>query len=227
MKSQLLAVAFAGTLSSVALVTSAFAETKLESDIDKLSYSLGMIFGEHTAQGFGEINYDILLEAFKAQKEGAETLLSVGEAQKLIQEGQVAEAEARAAEAKAAGQEFLDENAKRDGVTVTESGLQYEVITAAEGDKPSIDDTVTVHYTGTLTDGRVFDSSVQNGEPAVFPLRGVIPGWTEGLQLMNIGSKYRFVIPSDLAYGNRAVGQLIRPGETLVFEVEMLEIMPK
>ena len=227
MKSQLLAVAFAGALSSVALSTGAFAETKLESDKDKLSYSLGMIFGDHAAQNFGDIDYDILMEALKAQKEGSETLLSVGEAQNVLREQQAKAAEAQAAAAKAVGEKFLADNAARDGVTVTESGLQYEVVTAAEGAKPSVDDTVSVHYTGTLIDGTVFDSSVERGEPASFPLTSVIPGWTEGVQLMNVGSKYRFVIPSDLAYGDRGAGQSIGPGETLVFEVELLEIMAK
>ena len=107
---------------------------------------------------------------------------------------------------------------------VTESGLQYEVLTAAEGAQPTIDDTVSVHYAGTLIDGTEFDSSIARGEPASFPLKGVIPGWTEGLQLMNVGSKFRFVIPSDLAYGDRGAGQAIGPGATLVFEVELLEI---
>jgi len=103
--------------------------------------------------------------------------------------------------------------------------LQYEEVTAAEGDKPGIDDTVKVHYVGTLEDGTEFDSSVARGEPAQFPLKGVIPGWTEGLQLMSVGSKYRFVIPSDLAYGDRGAGPKIGPGATLIFDVELLEIV--
>ena len=220
MKTQLLAVALAG-----ALTQSAFAaDTTLESDKDKLSYGLGMIIGERVLKNYGELDYDILLEAMKAQNEGADTLLSIDEAQNIMREQQVKAAEAKAAAAKAAGEKFLSDNAARDGVKVTDSGLQYEVITEADGAKPSIDDTVSVHYVGTLIGGQEFDSSIARGEPASFPLKGVIPGWTEGLQLMNVGSKFRFVIPSNLAYGDRGAGQNIGPGETLVFEVELLEI---
>ena len=133
-------------------------------------------------------------------------------------------AEAAAASAKAAGQAYLDENAKKEGVSVTESGLQYEVLQAAEGAKPAATDTVKVHYTGTLTDGTKFDSSVDRGEPVEFPLNRVIPGWTEGVQLMNVGSKFRFTIPSELAYGERDMGT-IPPNSVLVFEVELLDII--
>jgi len=122
------------------------------------------------------------------------------------------------------GAKYLEENKARDGVKVTDSGLQYEVITEGEGAKPTAEDTVSVHYAGTLIDGTEFDSSIARGQPAEFPLNGVIPGWTEGLQLMNTGSKYRFVIPSELAYGDSGAGQAIGPGATLVFEVELLEI---
>jgi len=118
---------------------------------------------------------------------------------------------------------FLAENAKVEGVTVTESGLQYSVITAAEGAKPAAEDTVSVHYVGTLVDGTEFDSSVKRGQPAKFPLNRVIPGWTEGVQLMSVGEKYKFVIPADLAYGEQGAGS-IPPGSTLIFEVELLEI---
>ncbi len=220
MKTQLLAVALAGALS-----TSAFAaDTALESDQDKLSYGLGMIIGERVLKNYGDLNYDILLEAMKAQNEGEATLLTIDEAQNIMREQQMKAAEEKAAAAKVEGEKFLVDNAAREGVSVTDSGLQYEVLTAAEGAKPTIDDTVTVHYVGTLIGGQEFDSSIARGEPAQFPLKGVIPGWTEGLQLMNVGSKFRFVIPSDLAYGDRGAGQNIGPGETLVFEVELLEI---
>ncbi|MBX2840066.1 MAG: FKBP-type peptidyl-prolyl cis-trans isomerase [Gammaproteobacteria bacterium] len=223
MKSQLLAVALVGALS-----TSAFAETTLETDNHKLSYGLGMIIGERVLKNYGELDYDILLEAMKAQNEGADTLMTLEEAQGIMQAEQMKAAEEKASAAKAEGEKFLADNAARDGVTTTESGLQYEVLTAADdGAKPSIDDTVSVHYVGTLIDGTEFDSSIARGEPASFPLKGVIPGWTEGLQLMNLGSKFKFVIPSDLAYGDRGAGQNIGPGETLVFEVELLEIQAK
>lgn len=221
MKKQLLALALAGALSQSVFA----ADTALESDQDKLSYGLGMIIGERVLKNYGELNYDLVLEAMKAQNEGTETTLTMEEAQNIMRDEQMKAAEAKSAAAKAAGEKFLSDNAARDGVKVTDTGLQYEVVTAADdGAKPSIDDTVTVHYVGTLTNGQEFDSSIARGEPASFPLKGVIPGWTEGLQLMNVGSKFRFVIPSDLAYGERGAGQNIGPGETLVFEVELLEI---
>jgi len=226
MKSQLLAVALTSALSLTVLSTGAFAETKLESDEDKFSYGLGLMIGERVLKNYGEVNYDVLLEAMKAQHQGAETLMTMEEAQQVMQEQQAKAAEEQSMAAKAAGEKYLSENAARDGVKVTDTGLQYEVLTAKEdGAKPSIDDTVSVHYVGTLTNGQEFDSSIARGEPTSFPLKGVIPGWTEGLQLMNVGSKFRFVIPSDLAYGDRGAGQNIGPGETLVFEVELLEIV--
>ncbi|MBQ0118347.1 MAG: FKBP-type peptidyl-prolyl cis-trans isomerase [Paludibacteraceae bacterium] len=127
--------------------------------------------------------------------------------------------------AKAEGEKFLAENALKDGVTVTESGLQYEVITAGKGSKhPTAESTVKVHYEGKLINGTVFDSSYQRGEPIEFPLNGVIKGWTEGVQLMTVGSKYRFYIPYNLGYGERGAGQNIPPYATLIFDVELLEI---
>lgn len=200
-------------------------DDKLATDEAKVSYSLGMMIGERVLKQYDNIDYDILIEAMKAQHAGEETLLNMEEAQNALQAQAEKAAENAAMEAKEAGDAFLAENAARDGVSVTESGLQYEVIAEAEGDKPTLESTVSVHYVGTLMDGTEFDSSVARGEPAQFPLNGVIPGWTEGLQLMNVGSKYRFVIPSDLAYGDRGAGQSIGPGETLVFEVELLEIL--
>lgn len=200
-------------------------DVTLESDEDKLSYSLGMLVGERVLKNYGEnLNYDVMLAAMKAQHTSGETQLSLEEAQQYLSEFENKRREEAATAAVAAGQQFLDDNAAREEVSVTDSGLQWEVLEAAEGAKPSIDDTVSVHYAGTLTNGTEFDSSIARGQPAEFPLKGVIPGWTEGLQLMNVGSKFRFVIPSDLAYGERGAGQNIGPNETLVFEVELLEI---
>lgn len=122
------------------------------------------------------------------------------------------------------GADFLVKNAKKPGVTVTESGLQYEVIQSGEGRSPGRTDRVTVHYRGTLVDGREFDSSYKRGEPATFPLNRVISGWTEGLQLMKEGDKWRLFIPSNLGYGPRGAGGLIGPNETLIFEVELLKV---
>ena len=127
-------------------------------------------------------------------------------------------------EAKAAGTKFLADNAKREGVKTTASGLQYEIVKPGDGAKPVPTDKVNVHYHGTLTSGKVFDSSVQRGEPITFGVQEVIKGWTEGLQLMSVGSKFKFFIPSDLAYGDAGAGADIGPGETLIFEVELLKI---
>ena len=140
-----------------------------------------------------------------------------------VREKQAAKAEADAKKHKAEGEKYLAENAKKEGVTVTDSGLQYEVMTEGDGEKPVATDMVKVHYKGTLLDGSEFDSSYSRNEPASFRLNQVIPGWTEGLQLMNVGSKYKFTIPSELAYGERDLGK-IPANSTLVFEVELLEI---
>jgi len=195
----------------------------LDNDQDKFSYALGMLIGENL-KSYGELNKELLIEAMNAHHNGEETKLTMEEAGQSLQVYQQQAAAEVAAKSKEAGEAYLAENAKREEVTVTESGLQWEVLVEAEGDKPTADDTVSVHYVGTLIDGSEFDSSISRGQPTSFPVKGVIPGWTEGLQLMTVGSKYRFVIPSDLAYGQRGAGQSIGPGETLVFEVELLEI---
>ena len=200
------------------------AEVDLDNENEKLSYSLGLMIGDRVTQRYGELNFEALLEGIKQQHEGAETSLDLTEAQNILQEYEVKSAQEKSEKAKAEGDAFLAENKARDGVMVTESGLQYEVLTEGDGPKPVASDTVSVHYVGTLMDGKEFDSSVARGTPAEFGLEGVIPGWTEGLQLMNVGSKYRFVIPSELGYGERGAGADIGPGATLVFEVELLEI---
>lgn len=152
------------------------------------------------------------------------TLQAYSEEVKVVAEKKMKEEAEKAAEAE---KTFLADNAKAEGVVVTESGLQYTIVTKAEGEgaKPQAEDTVTVHYVGTLVDGTEFDSSIQRGQPATFPLNRVIPGWTEGLQLMSVGDKFKFVIPADLAYGEQGAGT-IPPNSTLVFDVELLEIEP-
>jgi FKBP-type peptidyl-prolyl cis-trans isomerase len=192
-----------------------------------------MLIGERILKQYSEeIDYYILLEAMRAQHEGAETVISMDEANATMQASEekamaAAAEEAKLASAKAIalGQAFMLQNKSVEGVMTTESGIQYQVLTAAEGPKPAATDKVKVHYKGTTIDGTTFDSSYDRGEPAEFGLNQVIPGWTEGVQLMNVGSKYKFVIPSNLAYGEQGAGASIGPGETLVFEVELLEIL--
>lgn len=220
MKLTLIAASLAGLLAAGL----AQAELDLNDDKQKLSYGLGLMIGERVTKRYGDIDFDTLLEGIRAQHSGGETAMSLEDAQVALQAYEQQAAASASAAAIAAGKNYLAENRAKEGVTETESGLQYEVITAADGAKPAATDRVSVHYKGTLLDGTEFDSSYSRGEPAEFALNGVIPGWTEGLQLMNVGSKYRFVIPSQLAYGDRGAGGAIGPGETLIFEVELLEI---
>ena len=200
------------------------ASTPLANDDEKFSYALGMMIGERILKQYGAVDYDILLEGMKAKHLDQETLLDLDQAGEAVMKHQQAMTDAQNAEIIATGNAFLEENAKADGVTVTASGLQYKVITPADGDKPSATDSVTVHYRGVLLDGTEFDSSYSRGEPATFKLNQVIPGWTEGVQLMSVGSKYKFAIPHQLAYGERGAGGPIGPYETLIFEVELISI---
>ena len=170
---------------------------------DSLSFQLGISVAQYLMQyGEKELNYDEF-------KQGIEYVMKMS------------------GEAKAAGEQFLAENAKREGVKTTASGLQYEVLEATIGQKPKATDTVRVHYEGTLIDGTIFDSSYKRGESIAFPLNGVIKGWTEGLQLMSVGSKYKFFIPYQLAYGERGAGASIPPYAALIFTVELLGIETK
>lgn len=196
------------------------------SDTKDVSYAVGMSLGESLLQqNLKSLDATLIAQAIQDTLEGKELKFSPQEANQLIQEFLRAESEKQFAVNKETGEAFLKQNAERSEVSVTPSGLQYEVIVEGSGNKPSAADTVTVHYHGTLIDGTVFDSSVQRNQPATFGLSQVIKGWTEGLQLMNEGSKFRFYIPQDLAYGATPhPGGPIEPYMTLIFDVELLAI---
>lgn len=197
----------------------------LNTEMEKVSYSLGVNVAKSVkSQGLESIDSDAIAKAFKDVFEGNTLEISEEEANIVLQDyfGKLANEKQKANVE--SGQKFLDENAKREGVVTTATGLQYEVLKEGSGDSPKETDNVTVHYHGTLIDGTVFDSSVDRGQPATFPVNGVIPGWVEALQLMNPGAKYKLFIPSNLAYGERGAGGAIGPNATLVFEVELISI---
>lgn len=193
--------------------------------MDKLSYSWGIAMASQL-KGMGVESLDIedYCEAVKAVFEGKELAVKPEEAQKLINDYLMELHEKATKLAREAGEKFLAENGKKEGVHTTASGLQYVVEKEGTGKSPKETDNVTVHYTGRLLDGKVFDSSVSRGEPATFPLNRVIPGWTEGLQLMKEGGKSVFFIPSELAYGAQGAGRDIPPHSTLIFEVELIKV---
>ena len=193
--------------------------------MDKISYAIGLSMGQNLlGSGVTSLEYADLAACIKDVLEKNQPQISYQEAQQVLGKF-FSELEAKiAGEAKAAGEAFLAENAKREGVKVTESGLQYEVLEATIGQKPKATDKVRVHYEGTLIDGTVFDSSYKRGESITFGLNQVIKGWTEGLQLMSIGSKYKLYLPYQLAYGERGAGANIPPYAALIFTVELLGI---
>ena len=201
--------------------------------MDKLSYALGIGIGSQLAgMGAKGLNIDDFAQAAKDVISGTPLKVNNAEAQSLVQaffQEQEEKQRAAAAEAgkvaKAAGESFLAENAKKEGVVVLPSGLQYQVLKEGNGKKPSATDQVKCHYEGTLIDGTIFDSSYQRNEPATFGLNQVIAGWTEGVQLMSEGAKYRFFIPYNLAYGERGAGAQIPPFAALVFDVELLKVL--
>lgn len=196
--------------------------------MDKLSYAWGMALGQQLrAMGVSNLDKEEFDEGVHAAFDGKETKISPEEANKLIQEYLQELTEKKAAEIKSVGEKFLAENKKKENVKETASGLQYIVDKEGTGAQPTATDEVTVHYTGKLLDGTVFDSSVNRGEPATFPLNRVIPGWTEGVQLMKEGAKYTFFIPSDLAYGPQGVPNAIPPHSTLIFDVELIKVVKK
>jgi FKBP-type peptidyl-prolyl cis-trans isomerase FkpA/FKBP-type peptidyl-prolyl cis-trans isomerase FklB len=219
-----------GALLAVALLSGNALATELETDAQKLGYIIGMDIGTSLKQQGGDLDLDSLINAIRATYNG-EPLAMTPEEAAAVRESFIAarraEAEAErqnmAAINSAEGDKFLLENRVREGVQVTDSGLQYEVVVMGEGAKPAATDTVTVHYRGTLLNGEEFDSSYSRNEPTTFQLNQVIPGWTEGVQLMPVGSKFKFFIPPNLAYGPNGGGP-IGPNATLIFEVELLGI---
>ena len=193
--------------------------------MDKVSYAIGLSMGQNLmGSGVTSLEYADLAAGIKDVLEKNQPQISYQEAQQVLGKFFSELEQKIAGEAKAAGEAFLAENAKREGVKVTESGLQYEVIEATIGQKPKATDKVRVHYEGTLIDGTVFDSSYKRGESITFGLNQVIKGWTEGLQLMSIGSKYKLYLPYQLAYGERGAGANIPPYAALIFIVELLGI---
>jgi len=203
--------------------------------MDKLSYALGMSMG-HNFKGTGikTLNSADFAAGVASVYDGVKPEMTFDEAKRIVNEYFAKlEAEMQAEAAKQGevnrknGEAFLTENAKRDGIKVTESGLQYEVLVSGKGDSPKASDNVEVHYTGKLIDGTVFDSSVERGVPASFGVTQVIPGWVEALQLMHEGDKWRLYIPSNLAYGPNGAGGVIGPNMTLIFDVELLRVIKK
>jgi len=219
--------ALAGILSSCgkSLTTNA----QLKTDLDTLSYAIGADIAKSIKDGAGinEINYDAFINGLTDAYEGKELKMKEEDLKPFINKYITKLREEKAAKNLEEGRAFLEENKKREGVITTESGLQYEVITEGTGKNPGPTDIVKCHYHGTLIDGTVFDSSVEKGEPIEFALNRVIPGWTEGLQLMKEGGKYKFYIPTELAYGERVrPGGKIEANMALIFEVELFEAKP-
>lgn len=210
----------------------AMSQTTLKTEKEKVSYMVGMQVGGSLTQIKDEIDIPTLIKALEDKLKGEKLALTDAEAMEVqtafadrLQKKQAAAQQEAATKNKAEGEAFLAGNKSKSGVKTTASGLQYQVVTEGKGAKPAATDTVRVHYTGTLLSGEKFDSSVDRGEPAQFALNAVIPGWTEALQLMPVGSKYTLWIPSNLAYGDRATPGPIGPNSTLKFEVELLEIV--
>jgi FKBP-type peptidyl-prolyl cis-trans isomerase FklB len=203
----------------------------LETLEQKASYSFGVDFAKRLKQQGIDLDISALNRGIKDQASGSTLAMEAGEMTQVkaeyteqLRAKLVQEQQQLATKNLEAGKQFLAENAKKEGVVTTASGLQYKVISSGDGKMPKAEDTVTTHYRGTLIDGREFDSSYSRGQPASFPVKGVIKGWTEALQLMKVGDKWELYIPSELAYGEAQRSELIQPNSTLVFELELLGI---
>jgi FKBP-type peptidyl-prolyl cis-trans isomerase len=226
------AILFAAVVAAAAVsVQSSAQDVELDTPEKRLSYTIGMDIGRSLAGQQMEMDIDVVIAALRASYAGEDTLMTdeeVAEERQRFIEQRPAQRDSQRSEAARMnleeGQAFLAANAAKEGVQVTESGLQYRVIEEGEGARPVASDRVTVHYRGRLINGVEFDSSYARGEPTTFGLSQVIPGWTEGLQLMRTGGKYEFFIPSELAYGERGAPGAIGPNSTLIFEVELIEV---
>jgi len=210
------------------------ADKKPESLEDRVSYGIGMNIGRDFKKQDLNINPELVAKGISDSVAGKETLMTeeevqatIAELQQQLQAKKEAEMKVMGEKNQAEGAKFLAENAKKDGVKTTASGLQYQVIEPGSGPTPKAEDKVQVNYRGSLVDGTEFDSSYKRGQPATFPVNGVIKGWTEVLQLMKEGAKYKVFIPSDLAYGERGAAPVIGPNATLIFEVELLKVNPQ
>ena len=200
----------------------------LKNEVDSLSYALGVLFGKNiqaTLQsgGFDNIDVDLFVQTFLKAIKNESVSMTPEQANMYVNEQYMKMQQSKYEPNLVVGREFLEKNKKEPGVVALPSGLQYKIITAGTGEKPTLTDKVTVHYHGTLLNGTVFDSSVQRGQPIELPVNGVIQGWIEALQLMPVGSKWMLYIPSELAYGSRQSG-MIEPNSTLIFEVELISI---
>ena len=207
------------------------AVTELKSFGEKISYVLGREIGHSFKESPVEINLDTFIQGMSDSLQGSKSLLDADETNQIkqefsrqVQQSRQTQMAALSQKNRTDGEAFLAANKNKEGVVTTASGLQYKVLKKGDGPKPQDNDKVTVHYRGTLLDGSEFDSSYKRGKPATFQVNGVIRGWTEALQLMNVGSKYQLFIPSDLAYGTRGAGRKIGPNSTLIFDVELLGI---
>jgi len=199
---------------------------KYTDELDKVSYSLGLSIASNLiSSGVTTINAEAFIDGLNVVFSGKMPEIMPDEANNILQDYFDKLQQAKGKEAKAEGEKFLAENKKKEGVVALPSGLQYKILTAGNGPKPKASDTVKCHYEGRLINGTVFDSSIRRNEPAEFPVSGVIAGWVEALQLMSEGAKWKLYIPSDLGYGARGAGEMIPPHSTLVFEVELLEVL--
>ncbi|MEQ6886350.1 FKBP-type peptidyl-prolyl cis-trans isomerase [Salicola sp. Rm-C-2C1-2] len=226
----------AGACLMLAVGCSAESNVPLESDKQRLGYAMGTIFGDRISQNIEDFDREAFMSGIRDSLEEGEPRLSDKEVQQIVRDyqqrmtdgtsgNQSSDSESRGdgEDNLAASRAFLEKNRQREGVTTTDSGLQYEVIEEGNGESPEANGRVTVHYTGELIDGTVFDSSRERGEPTTFGLQQVIPGWTEGLQLMNEGDRYRLYIPPEMAYGENAPSS-IGPNQALIFDVELIEV---